>query len=251
MPGGVCRSAFSTSDAADLEHALLVAEAASAASVERLERVTGGLRAAASNSSTSSSRDLGQVDRLLLDAEAAGVEAREVEQVGRELRQPLDLLAHRARNSRRVSLVEVLVVEQLEKAAEREDRRPQLVRRVRDELPPRVLEAGQPLAHALEGAGELAELVAAASTIGSSNLPARDPLGAPLEPADPAGRRARASDSRAASAAASGDQRRDQEAALDEVDLVERVLERLREEHDVPRVGRSGTAASANSRRSA
>ena len=59
--------------------------------------------------------------------------------------------------------------------------------RVGDELPPRVLELGEPLAHPLEGGGELAELVPAGVDDGLAEVTARDPIGCALEPPDPAG----------------------------------------------------------------
>ncbi len=59
------------------------------------------------------------------------------------------------------SVVEVLVGQQLEEPAEREERRPQLVRSVRHELAAGAIEARQPYAHPVEGPGELPELVLA------------------------------------------------------------------------------------------
>ena len=128
--------------------------------------------------------DLGEVDRLALDAQAAGVEAGEVEQLAGELRQPLDLLAHAPEELPPGRLVEVLLDEELEVAAEREERRAELVRGVRDELAARVLEPREALAHAVEGAGELAELVRARVDDRLVELPVRDPLGRLLESAD-------------------------------------------------------------------
>ena len=117
-------------------------------------------------------RDLAEVDRLVLDPHPARVEPREVEQVGGELRQPLDLLAHRRQELAPRLLVELLVRQQLEEAAEREERRPQLVRGVGDELAARAVELRQPLAHPLEGVRQLPDLVVARSTTGSSSRPA-------------------------------------------------------------------------------
>src|SRR4029078_13533353 len=56
-------------------------------------------------------------------------------------------------------LVEVLVGEQLEEAAEREDRRPQLVRRRCDELLARPVDRAERVLHVVERGGELPELV--------------------------------------------------------------------------------------------
>ena len=67
------------------------------------------------------------------------------------------------------------------------------MRRVRDELAARVLEAGEALPHAVEGAGELAELVGARVDDRLVELPARDPLGRLLEPTDAPGEEPRAS----------------------------------------------------------
>ena len=53
--------------------------------------------------------DLGEAHVDPLDAEPTGVEAREVEQLGRELRQPLNLVAHRRQEARARLVVEVLV----------------------------------------------------------------------------------------------------------------------------------------------
>ena len=55
--------------------------------------------------------------------------------------------------------VELLARQQLEEAREREQRRPQLVRGVGDELGARAVERGEPHAHAVERARELSELV--------------------------------------------------------------------------------------------
>ena len=76
-----------------------------------------------------------------------------------------------ARNSRLVGSSSSSSVEQLQEAAEREERRAQLVRRVRDEFAPRVVELREADAHALERVGELAQLAAARSTTGSSKRP--------------------------------------------------------------------------------
>ena len=71
-------------------------------------------------------------------------------------------------------------------AAEREERRPQLVGGVGDELAPGVLEAGEALAHAVERARELAELVGARVDDRLVELAVRDALGRLLEATDPA-----------------------------------------------------------------
>ena len=56
--------------------------------------------------------------------------------------------------------VEILVVQELEEAAQAEERGSELVRGVRDELAPHAVEVGEPLAHRVEGARELGDLVA-------------------------------------------------------------------------------------------
>ena len=63
-------------------------------------------------------------------------------------------------NSARASGLGVLVLEQLDEAAEREDRRAQLVRGVGDELLAGAVEPRQPALHLVEGPRELADLVA-------------------------------------------------------------------------------------------
>ena len=89
---------------------------------------------------------------------APGIELGEVEQVGGQLGQTLDLLAHRVHEFGPLLGARVLVLEQLDEAAEAEDRRAQLMRRVGDELLAGAVELGQPALHFVEGPGELAEL---------------------------------------------------------------------------------------------
>ena len=129
-------------------------------------------------------RDLVERHHLALQVEVAGVETGEVEQLGRELLEPQHLLAHRLQELEARLLVEVLVVEQLEEAAEREDRRTQLVRRVRDELPARVLELHEPAPHALERPRELADLVVTEIDHRLVEHAVGDALCSPLEPPD-------------------------------------------------------------------
>ena len=117
----------------------------------------------------------------------AGIEPREVEQVGRELRQALHLLAHGRDELPPRRLVELLVVEQLEEAAEREERRPELVGGVRDELAPRAVEVLEADAHALERSGELPELVVPAVDDRLVEAAAGDAVGRTLEAPDSPG----------------------------------------------------------------
>ena len=90
-------------------------------------------------------RQLRQVDGLASQLDRAGVQARQVEQVDRELLQAGHLLAHRFDELVPRLVVEVLVLEQLHEAAEREDRRAQLVRCGGDEFLARRVQPAQPL----------------------------------------------------------------------------------------------------------
>ena len=146
-----------------------------------MRTVAARARNSAPSSSASSPRSIVSV----VDRQPAGVEPREVEQVGRELRQAVDLLAHLREELVARRLVEPRVVEQLEEAAEREERRAQLVRGVGDELAAGAVEVREAQAHALERAGELAELVRAVIDDRLVEAPGGDPVGGELEAADP------------------------------------------------------------------
>jgi hypothetical protein len=137
----------------------------------------------------------------------AGVETRQVEEVGRETGQALDLAAHLLEEVPPHGLVHVLVREELQEAAQGEEGRSQLVRGVGDKLAARSVERRKPHPHAVEGAGELSHLVAAGVHDRSLEVPAGQPLGRPFQPAD--------------------------EAAADEPHVRQRVLERGRDEHHV------------------
>ena len=102
---------------------------------------------------------LGEVDLLGPQLERAGLEPGQVEQVDRQLAQPLDLIGTCSRNRAARLRIEILVLEQLDEPAEREDRRAQLVRGGRDELLARRLELRELALHLVEGDRELAELV--------------------------------------------------------------------------------------------
>ena len=121
------------------------------------------------------------------EAQPAGVEAGEIEEVRREPGQAVDLLAHAHQELEPGRLVELGVVEQLEEAAEREERRAQLVRRVRDELAAGAVERRETQPHPLEGPGQLSELVAPVVDDGHVEVAHRNPLGRQLEPPDPPG----------------------------------------------------------------
>ena len=79
-------------------------------------------------------RQFAEVDRVGVDHDRPGVELGEVEQVGGQLGQADDLLAHRVHELFALLGARVLLFEQLDEAAEAEDRGAQLVRGVGDEL---------------------------------------------------------------------------------------------------------------------
>jgi hypothetical protein len=179
--------------------------------------------------------DLCEVDRVAIDAQAPGIEAREVEQLARELRQAVDLLAHAPEKLAPRGVVEVFLDEQLEVAAEREQRRSELVRCVGDELAAGVLEPGETLAHALEGARELAELVGARVDDRLVELAACDALSGSLEPTDPPRKQTCAPVAEQESGN-ERQERRDHQSVLHQCDAAERVLDRVRNEDDAFRV---------------
>src|SRR3954454_5957310 len=123
-----------------------------------------------------------EVDPLALDRQAAGIEAREVEQLRGELRQAVDLLAHGGHELRLRLWIQLFIRHQLEEATEGEERGAQLVRRVGDEFPPCVFEWGQALPHPLEGGSQLAKLIPSRIDEGLAEVTARDPIGCPFEP---------------------------------------------------------------------
>ena len=217
--------------AADPQDAALVPEGRRAAVRLELERMAGG-DGDRPELVGERLRQLAQVDALPLDVHAPGVEARQVEEILRQPLEPVDLLAHRLEELRACRLVEVLVGQQLEESAEREERRPQLVGGVADELPPRALELREPQAHPVEGAGELPELVGAAVDDRLVELPGGDPLRGGLEPPDAA-----REEKRGAVADAEREQQREDagldEPALHRADVRKRIAQRRREEDDV------------------
>ena len=95
----------------------------------------------------------------MLDPDPAHVHPREVEQVGGQLGQPVDLGPRRREKLAAGALVEVLVGEELEEARQREQRRPELVGGVGDEFLPRLVELRELDPHPIERARELANLV--------------------------------------------------------------------------------------------
>ena len=81
--------------------------------------------------------------------------------------------------------VELLVLEQLDEAAEREDRRSQLVRGGRDELLARRVELGELALHLVERPRELAQLVVGVDRDRLGEVPGGDLLGRALQPPEP------------------------------------------------------------------
>ena len=228
----------------DLEHPLLVAEHAAAVSGDQLERPRRSVRETAANSSTTVSATSARSTGLASTVQLPRVRAREVEQLGRELRQPVDLLAHRRQELGARLVVQLLVGQQLEEAAEREQRRAQLVRRVGDELAARVVERREPLAHAVEGARELPDLVAA---LVADRLvePARgDPLGSASPAAAAAGRTATRRRSRQRARPTSASAPAISSRSRTNRDRRDRLVQRRRDEQDGPVPG-TGAAASA------
>ena len=126
--------------------------------------------------------DTAEIDLFSNHRQLAGVDARQIEEVGRELREPLDLPLHRLDEAAASLVVEFLVREQLEEATDREQRRPQLVRGVGDELLAGVVELRELDAHPVERARELADLVVAVVDDRGAEVSACDPLGGGLEP---------------------------------------------------------------------
>src|SRR5919106_2960192 len=100
-----------------------------------------------------------QVNLLPLDLDHVGIQAREVEQVDGQLLESLDLSAHLGDELLSLGGARSLRLEQLDETAQGEDRRPQLVRGVCDELLAGAVETGEPPLHVVEAAGELSDLV--------------------------------------------------------------------------------------------
>ena len=127
--------------------------------------------------------------------------------------------------------VELLVGEQLEEAAEREDRRAQLVRGGRDEALARGVELGQLTAHVVQRARQLPDLVLAVDREAGAEVPCGDAPGAGLHGADPPGqppRHEEAREQREQACGAAGDQ----DAAADDRDARLHVAQGAREDRD-------------------
>ena len=218
--------------ARDLQHALLVANGERAAvrrDVERVVRLQRNRRKLRERRL----RDLVERHHLALQVEVASVESGQVEQLGRQLLEPQHLLSHRLQELKARLLIQVLVVEQLQEAPEREHRRTQLVRRVRDELPARVLELHEPAPHALERPRELADLVVTEIDYRLVEHTVGDALGSPFEAPDPSREHPRAGVADDEDEA-EHEGTREQEPALDEVDVPERAIDRRGQEEHAP-----------------
>ena len=153
----------------------------------------------------------------------------------------VDLAADRAHEVGARVGVELLAREQLEKAAEREERRAQLVRGVRDELAPRAVEPDSRPRMRSNVRASWPSSSGSVSTIGSSNRPVGDPRGRPVEPVDPP-REDVAPVSRRAGRT-EGEHAREQDRLLAK-STVSRTSERRAEQQEGP-VSSTGTADSA------
>ena len=178
--------------------------------------------------------ELTQVDAVGVELEHVGVQLREVEEVGGELREALDLLAHRSHELVARRRVRLLVLEQLDEAAEREDRGAQLVRGVGDELLAGLssrarrfcislkVRASWPTS-SVESIRDRGREVALGDLLGGRLQPAQPPRVRPS--GEPARRQRRRQ----------GDRAGDQDLAPDQRHVVVHVVERRREHRDPAR----------------
>src|SRR3954452_20359304 len=127
-----------------------------------------------------------EIDAVGADDEGARVQLREVEEVGRQLRQPPDLLAHGADELLPLLRARILFLEQLDEAAEAEDRRSKLVRCICDELLTGAVELGQATLHFIEGPGQPPELPGEVDRDPAAEVAVGDPPCRLLDPVDPA-----------------------------------------------------------------
>ena len=191
--------------------------------------------------------DVGELDPLAADLDRVGVELREVEQVDGQLRQPRDLLSHRAHELGPGLGVGIVVLEQLDEAREREDRRAQLVRGVGDELPAGAVERREPLLHLVEGHRQLSDLVVGVDRDRAREVAVGNLLGRLLEP--PQAPRVRAGDEPAGTERREQrDHPRDQDLAADQGDVVVDVGEVGREDGDPARLAAVARARSPTRR---
>ena len=170
----------------------------------------------------------------MLDPDPPHVHPGEVEEIGGELGQTIDLRPRRREELAPCLLVEILVREELEEAGEREQRRAELVRCVCDELLAGAVELRELDAHAVERSGQLADLIGAVVDHGLVEGTFGDPVGGPLQP--PESPRVQRGDGEAEHERdQQGRRRRVQQSPLDELHRGELIGDGAREEHHVPR----------------
>ena len=128
-----------------------------------------------------------EVDAARLHHQGPGVELGEVEQIRGQLGEAVDLLAHRVHELGSLLWVGVLLFEQLDEAAETEDRRTQLVGGVGDELLAGDVELGETALHLVEGAGELPQFARGGNRDLGLEITVGDLSGGILEPSDLSG----------------------------------------------------------------
>ena len=235
VPAGVWTSAFSTRTRPICRTRSASPRAATGAPYSTLERVP-GRRGTRAELGRQLGGELGEVDGL-----ASPTVSRPASSRDRSSRSVASFVS-RATCSRICAeelvprrRVELRVVEQLEEAAEREERRAQLVRGVGDEL------AAGPVERA-RAAGASARTPRASwptssepwSTTGSSKLAGGDPLGRGLEPPDPAREQARARVAERGRRRPSRARRRRSTRRRTTRDGLELVVQRRREQHDRP-----------------
>jgi hypothetical protein len=178
--------------------------------------------------------DRTEIHGLELDGELARIHAGQVEEIGRKLREAPDLALHRLDEPGAGLLVEILVGEQLQESPDREERRAELVRRVRDELLARVVELRQVHAHLVESPREIANLVVPMIDDRGAEVAARDALRCRLQAQESMGQhpcRGEAEDQREHER----ERRREEQTLPHQPHGRKRVRERRLEEHD--RVG--------------
>ena len=160
-PAGVWRSELSSSALSDLPHARVVTAGVDLARTEVGGNAGSPARGDPAQLTHAVLGDPGELHVLVRDGDAARIQAREVEQVGRELRKAVTCSRIVARKPSRARRVGIVLRGELEEPAERRKRRAQLVRGVRDELLPGVLEPAERTPHRVERACQVGDLVAA------------------------------------------------------------------------------------------
>ena len=143
-------------------------------------------------------------------------------------------------------LVELLVGEQLEEAAEREDRRAQLVRGGGDEALARRVELGELAAHVVELAGQLAELVVGSTRERRGEVAGGDGPGGAPQPLHAAANQRASDEQPASSATRQGDRARHEDPVAHQRDVAATSssgVEKTRTRADLARrCGREGAA---------